>query len=56
MILKIIKNLFEHEEENSYKPVSVSNFWCNNYIEYKSNGDINKRLSIEEYLNKIVHV
>ena len=29
------KNLFEHEEEeeNYYKPVRVSNFWSNNYIE-----------------------
>ena len=30
----------------------VSNFWSNNYIEYKSNSDKNKTLSIEEYLNK----
>ena len=48
-------NLFEHEEEeNCYKLVRVSNFWSNNYIEYESNGNINKTLSIEEeYLNKI---
>ena len=54
-ILKDIKNLFEHEkeEENYYKPVRVSNFWSNNYIEYESNGDRNKTLSVEEYLNKI---
>ena len=32
-ILRDIKNLFEHEEENYYKPVRVSNFWSNNYIE-----------------------
>ena len=33
-ILRGIKNLFEHEEEeNYYKPVRVSNFWSNNYIE-----------------------
>ena len=25
----------------------------NNYIEYKSNGDRNKTLSVEEYLNRI---
>ena len=49
-ILRDTKNLFEHEEEdNYYKPVRVSN----NYIEYKSNGDRNKNLSVEEYLNKI---
>ena len=34
-ILKDIKNLFENEEEeeNYNKPVRVSNFWSNNYIE-----------------------
>ena len=54
-ILRDIKNLFdlEKEEENYCKPVRVSNFWSNNYIEYKSNGDRNKTLSVEEYLNKI---
>ena len=53
-ILRDINNLFEHkEEENYYKPVRVSNFWSNNYIEYESNGDRNKALSVEEYLNKI---
>ena len=31
----------------------VSNFWSNNYIEYERNGDRNKTLSVEEYLNKI---
>ena len=33
-ILRGIQNLFEHEEkENYYKPVRVSNFWSNSYIE-----------------------
>ena len=31
----------------------MTNFWSNNYIEYKSNGDRNKTLSLEEYLNNI---
>ena len=31
----------------------VSNFWSNNYIEYERDGDRNKTLSVEEYLNKI---
>ena len=53
-ILRVIKNLFEHEEkENYYKPVRVTNFWSNNYSEYKSNCDKSKTLSVEEYLNKI---
>ena len=48
-----IKDLFEYEEEeNYYKPLRVSNFWSNNYIEYKSSRDRNKTLSVEEYLNK----
>ena len=52
-----IKNLCDQkEEENYYKPVRVSNFWSNNYIECKSNGDRNKILSVEEYLNKLDHI
>ena len=42
------------EEENYHKPVRVSNFWSNNYIEYESTIDRNKTLIAEEYLNEIV--
>ena len=53
-MLRDVKNLFDHEEEdNYYKPVRVSNFWSSSSIEYESNGDRNKALSFEEYLNKI---
>ena len=49
-----IKTLFEHEEEENHsKPVKLSNFWSNNYIEYKSNGNRKKTLSTEKYLNKV---
>ena len=48
-----IRNLFEHEEEDYYKPVKNGNLWCNNFIEYESNGDRNKTLSVKEYLNII---
>ena len=48
-ILRDTKNLFEHEE-NSYKPVRVSNFWSKNHIEYEINGDGNKTQWVEEYL------
>ena len=42
------------KEENYYKPVRVNNFRSNSYtIEYQSNGDRSKTLSVEEYLNKI---
>ena len=53
-ILRDIKNLFEDkDEENYHKPVRVSNFWSNSYIEYKSNEGRDKTLSVEKYLNKI---
>ena len=51
--MEILGNLFEHEEEDYYKPVRVDSFWSNNYIEYESNGCRNKTLSIGDYLNKI---
>ena len=51
-IIRDIGNLFEHEEEYYDKQVWVGNFWSNNYIEYESNSDRNKTLSVEEYLSK----
>ena len=51
-LLRDIKNVFEHKEENYYKPVRVNNFWSNNYIEYERNSDKNKRLPVEENLDK----
>ena len=53
IILRDIKNLYEHEEESYHKPVRVNNFWINNYIEYESNSDRNRTISVVEYLNKI---
>ena len=51
-IIRDIRNLFEHDEEDYYKPVIVRNFSNNNYLEYKYKGD-RKTLSVEEYLNNI---
>ena len=54
-ILRYFQDLHEHKEEESYyKPVIVSNFWSNIWsnIEYESNSDRNKILSVEEYLIK----
>ena len=48
-----IKKLFEQEEEDSYQLVGVHNFRRNNYIKYESNGNKNKALSTEKYLDKI---
>ena len=52
-IIGDIKNLFEQEEEDYYKPVRLGDFYRNHYIVYESNGYRNKALSIEEYLNEI---
>ena len=48
-ILRCIRNLFEHEEEeNYYKPARVSNFWSNNYIEFESKDGRKETLAVEE--------
>ena len=44
--------IFQHHEEGN-KLVSAGNFFSDNFIEYEINGDRNKALSIEKYLNKI---
>ena len=55
IILRNTKNLFEYEKEkeNYYKPTGVNNFWSSNYIDYKSNSDENRILSVGENLDKI---
>ena len=53
---KIIRNIrshFEQQEEDYYEPKKITNFWDNNYIEYESNGDKNRNLSLDKYINKI---
>ena len=52
-VIRYIRNFFEYEEENYYKPVRDCDFWRNNYIEHGSNRDRNKALLVKEYLNKI---
>ena len=43
----------KEEKENYYEPKIVSNFWNNNYIEYESNSNKNRNLSLAECLSKI---
>ena len=52
-ILRNIRTILEQQEEDYFKPKRISNFSNNNYIEYESNGDNNRNLSFDEYLNKI---
>ena len=40
-------------EKDYHEPKRISNFWNNNYIEYRSNGDKNRNLLLDEYLHKI---
>ena len=47
------RNLLKLENEDYYKLIRVSNFYSNNYIKHESNGNRNKNLSSEEYLNKL---
>ena len=48
-----IRTLFESDNEDYNEPIRTDTAFSSNYIEYKSNGDKEKRLSIEEYLNNI---
>ena len=52
-IIRNIRTLFESDEENSYKSVSIGNAFNSFYNEYESNGGKDKRQSIEEYLDEI---
>ena len=48
-----IRNDFEQEKEDYYKPARASSCYSNNYIKYDSNSDWNKTLSSKEYLDEI---
>ena len=52
---KILRDIrtFCESEEDYYEPVRTSNAFNNNYIEYESNGDKDKTLSVKEYLDMI---
>ena len=53
-IVRDIRTLFEQEDDADYfERKRVSNFLNNNHIEYESNGDRNKNLSLDRYLDKI---
>ena len=45
-----IRNIFK--EEDFYGPIRVDYLYSNNYIEYDSDGNRNKNLSIKEYLSE----
>ena len=46
-IIRNIKTLLEQQEENDYcKPRKVSCIYYNNHLEFESNGDKNRNLSL----------
>ena len=52
-ILREVRILFESDEKDYYKTIRIGNAFRNNYVEYESNADKGKMISIEEYLDKI---
>ena len=40
-------------DEDYYKPIRTGHSFSSNYIEYESNGDKDKAISIEEYFDEI---
>ena len=56
-IIKDIRNLFRLKKKTNVIIGKITNgiAFSNNCIEYETNGDKNKTLSIEEYLNKLHH-
>ena len=52
-IIRDIKTLFLQEEEYYCKAVIITNVMNNDYIEYESNSDRNKNVSVKQYINVI---
>ena len=52
-LIRDIRTLFGQQQQDYYKSERVNNFWKNSYSEYESNGDKNRNLSLNEYLNKV---
>ena len=46
-MIRDIRKLFQKEKEDYWKLVGEENFWSRNYIEYESNRNRNKTLSID---------
>ena len=57
MIMKILntkkKDMYDDIDEDYYNPIRIGNVFSSNYIEYESNRDKDKTLSIKDYINKI---
>ena len=45
--------MYESDKEDYYKPIRMGNAFSSNYIEYESNGEKDKTLFIDDYLDMI---
>ena len=45
--------MYDDIDEDYYKPIRIGNAFSSNYIDYESNGDKDKKLSIKDYFNEI---
>ena len=45
--------MYESDSKDYYKPIRTGNAFSSNYIEYESNEDKDKTLSIKDYLENI---
>ena len=52
--IRDMENLFDNVDDNYYKPVLVESSFKGNYKYYESRGDKDKKLSIKQYLYKIM--
>ena len=55
--IRDIENLFgnvDGDDDNCYKPILVKSSFKNNYKYYESRGDKDKKLSVKQYLYKIM--
>ena len=53
--IRDIENLFDNVNDNDYyKPILVKSSFKNNYKYYESRGDKDKKLSVKQYLYKIM--
>ena len=43
--------MYDDIDEDYYKPIRIGNAFSSNYIDYESNGDKDKKLSIKDYFN-----
>ena len=52
--IRDIKNLFDNDDDDDYKPILVDSSFKDNYKYYGSRGDTDKKLSLKQYLYMIM--